>query len=90
MRNQYDLSRRRAFEDRELAWQDAHRRDRITNISEETTISAFERNTKGRVLDILLRHLVSNVIRLSNRERDNRQRGIFRCAGSELTAIRNE
>jgi hypothetical protein len=30
---------------------------------------------RAQVLDILLRHLVSNVIRLPNRERDNRQRG---------------
>jgi len=45
---------------------------------------------RAQVLDILLRHLVSNVIRLPNRERDNRQRGIFRCAGCELTAVRNE
>jgi len=43
-----------------------------------------------QVLDILLRHLVSNVIRLPNRERDNRQCGIFRCAGCELAAVRNE
>ena len=51
---------------------------------------AIECNTKGKVLDILLRHLVSNIIRLTDRERDNCQCRIFRCAGCELAAVRNE
>jgi hypothetical protein len=82
---------------------DAHSIRTKTNVkpdlySEAETLKSFagdvaiERNTpvRAQVLDVLLRHLVSNVIRLPNRERDNRQRGIFRCAGCELTAVRNE
>ena len=41
-------------------------------------------------LDILLCHLVSDVIRLPNCECDNRQRRICRRAGCELTAVRNK
>ena len=45
---------------------------------------------RAQVLDILLRHLVSNVIGLTNRERDDCQGRIFCCAGCELAAVRNE
>ena len=43
-----------------------------------------------QVLDILLRHLVSDVIRLPNCERYNRQCRICRRSGSELAAVRNK
>ena len=40
-----------------------------------------------QVLDILLRHLVSDIIRLPNCERYNRQCRICRRAGCELAAV---
>jgi len=41
----------------------------------------------AKILDILLRYLISNVIRLPNCERDNRQCRICCRAGCELTAV---
>jgi len=42
---------------------------------------------RAQVLDILRRHLVGNVIGLTNRERDDCQGRIFCRAGCELAAV---
>jgi hypothetical protein len=44
----------------------------------------------AQLLDILLRHLISDVIGLTNRQCDNRKCRIFRRAGCKLTAIRKK
>jgi hypothetical protein len=43
-----------------------------------------------KVLDILLRHLVSDVFRLPNCERNDSQCRICRRSGCELAAVRNK
>jgi hypothetical protein len=42
------------------------------------------------VLDSQLRHLVCDIVRLANGKCDDCQCRIFRCAGCELTTVRNE
>ena len=50
-------------------------------------ISLVFSRSMTQVLDILLRHLISDVIRLPNCERYNRQCRICRRAGCELAAV---